>query len=216
MMPFKESAIDPALMRQLVDYDPDTGAMYWRRRPVGMFSHGRHTQERSARIWNAQNAGRKIENRSSNGYLSVHVGVGGRRSILAHRVAWCLFYGEWPSGMIDHMNGERDDNRIANLRIASPSENGRNRRKNVTNTSGCKGVYFCKQKRRWRAFMKLDGKVLHFGYHKTIEAAKEARAAAEAQHGFFDPAALRDAPAIRRKIEAALEDVERIKGDDVQ
>ena len=86
------------------------------------------------------------------------IGAGGYRVgrvrgcfLLAHRVAWALHYGEWPVSQIDHINGVKTDNRIANLRLASNQQNAANQRGKASATSQYKGVSFHKQRRKWVA-----------------------------------------------------------------
>lgn len=104
----------------------------------------------------------------------------------AHRVAWAIFYGEWPQGEIDHVNCDGYDNRISNLRIATSSENKQNQRLKVTNTSGFKGVSWAKRERLWRAYASINGKQHCFGYFSEIDMAVKAHARGVAKlHGEF-------------------------------
>lgn len=86
----------------------------------------------------------------------------------------------------DHINGDGLDNRRVNLREATHAENMRNRRRQVNNTSGFVGVSRHKQKRKWEARLRVDGKKRHFGYFETAETAAHARdTAARELHGEF-------------------------------
>lgn len=119
----------------------------------------------------------------SRGYI--HVQFEGRRE-LAHRVAWFLYYGEWPQFPIDHINGIRSDNRIINLRLATCSENGRNRRKSVRNTSGHKGVSRVSRNGKWQAQICTNGQPKYLGTFTCREKAAEAYAKAALEfHGEF-------------------------------
>ena len=108
---------------------------------------------------------------------------------LAHRLAWLHVHGCWPENEIDHINGDRLDNRIDNLREATHAENGQNAKMWVTNTSGFKGVYYCKGQRgykQWKAEFSSNGKMIRVGYFKTKEEAGEAIKIARAEyHGEF-------------------------------
>ena len=116
---------------------------------------------------------------ASNGYL--HLKFGGRR-YLAHRVVWLLAHGAWPSGVIDHINGDRRDNRLANLRDVDCATNMQNQRSAHANSaSGVLGVVWRKEKRRWTASIKRDGKAVHLGYFPTQEAARVAYVEAKRQ-----------------------------------
>jgi len=100
--------------------------------------------------------------------------------ILAHRLVWLLTYGDWPAGMLDHANGVHDDNRIENLRIATPAQNAANAKTPCHNTSGAKGVLPAKNG-KWMARIKDHKKLRHLGTFATFEDAKAAyvRAAKE-------------------------------------
>jgi hypothetical protein len=101
--------------------------------------------------------------------------------LYAHHVAWYLHYGEWPAEMIDHANGDRDDNRIRNLRLANQSQQNFNTKTSVTNTSGRKGVAKCSKTGRWRAYIMLGRKQRFLGNHVSFDAAVMAREQAEAE-----------------------------------
>lgn len=104
----------------------------------------------------------------------------------AHRLIWWLVYGELPSRFVDHINGDKSDNRLSNLRLASDAENKRNVGKRRHNTSGFKGVTFDKANGRWLAHATFNGKGIHLGRHTTREGAAAAYAAfAKANHGEF-------------------------------
>ena len=103
------------------------------------------------------------------GYLVI--GIGGR-NYFCHRLAWALYYGEWPNGDLDHIDGEKTNNKITNLRIAKPEENNRNKSSIATNTSGFRGV--CIEGKKFRATIRFEGKKINLG---TYETAQEAHAA---------------------------------------
>lgn len=113
---------------------------------------------------------------NSQGYRVIKV-----RSLgfMAHRLAWFFVNGAWPTDEIDHINGCRDDNRIANLREATRADNNRNVSIRCDNTSGRKGVTWHKRQRRWYAQIQIAGKKTYLGSYKDIQAAAEAYRAAE-------------------------------------
>ena len=91
----------------------------------------------------------------------------------AHRLAWLYVYGEFPKKQIDHINGNRSDNRISNLRVVSQSGNSQNRRASQKNNqSGYFGVHACGKK--WRAQIRIDKKLTHLGLFDTPELASMA------------------------------------------
>jgi hypothetical protein len=91
----------------------------------------------------------------------------------AHRLAWLFSTGEWPTGCLDHIDGDGTNNRIANLRLATNSLNMANRRKNVNSKSPYKGVRFVsKMKTRpWCARIQKDKRRVEVGYFSTAEEA---------------------------------------------
>lgn len=88
-----------------------------------------------------------------------------------HRVAFLLM-GEDIPNYVDHINGDRGDNRWANLRPANHSQNCCNQKTRSTNTSGVKNVYFDKRKDKWCVKLRVNGKRKHIGYYSNLEDAK--------------------------------------------
>ena len=102
----------------------------------------------------------------------------------AHRIAWLLHYTCWPADQIDHANHARDDNAIANLRQVTNRENGRNQSLRADNTSGVAGVCWHQPSKKWRARIRIDGKLKHLGVFGDFGEAVAARKAAEIQYNF--------------------------------
>lgn len=147
-------------VRELFDYRED-GQLIWRK----------------YRAHNAR-AGDVAGYLKNHGYL--YVGVDDKR-FLAHRVVFVWHHGYLPPD-VDHINGVRLDNRIENLRAASRGENLQNSKKSTRNTSGFKGVSWCKRKLKWRANICENYKQISLGYFDTPEAAHEAYKAAALKH----------------------------------
>ena len=105
----------------------------------------------------------------------------------AHQLVWLWVYGEIPSLEIDHINRKRDDNRLCNLRLSTAGENSQNRSRQKTNRSGYTGVTWHSQNGKWLARIMHKGEHIHLGYHKTIEEAAAARAAAKEKYHTFHP-----------------------------
>lgn len=121
-----------------------------------------------------------------NGYLYVSL-TGGR--YLVHRLVFLMHHGYLPE-QVDHINMDRLDNRIENLRAASSSQNKHNTKKRSNNTSGYKGAYWDKKAGKWKAMICKNYKQIWLGHYATAEEAAEAyRKAAELYHGEFARAA---------------------------
>lgn len=108
------------------------------------------------------------------------------KCFLVHRLAWMLHHGEWPEYEIDHKNGIKTDNRIANIRPCDRSQNMWNSKTRADNTTGYKGITFSSLHGKYRARIQLNGKRLHIGLFKTPEeAARKIAEHREAVHGKF-------------------------------
>lgn len=103
------------------------------------------------------------------------------------RLVWMYIYGVDPGELeIDHINGDRSDDRVSNLRLATRTQQQWNLRLTASNTSGSKGVGFYKRTGKWRAYMSVDNKHRSLGYYDTKEEAEHAYAVAARQlHGEF-------------------------------
>ena len=169
----------PELLRKLLRYDAETGKLFWLHRPRSMF-----TSDRVFSSWNSRFSGNEaFSTIKKDGYM-----CGGMlsKTFKAHRVAWALYFGQWPEFEIDHINGDRSDNRIKNLRSATKSINQRNSALPSNNTSGHHGVSFDKLTGKWRAWIAINGKFKHLGLFFDIEDAISARRCSEAGLGFTE------------------------------
>ncbi|MBK6599171.1 MAG: HNH endonuclease [Proteobacteria bacterium] len=134
--------------------------------------------------WNGEKPGTEC-GFVSNGDGYVRVSISGS-PVLAHRAAWFICAGRWPTTQIDHVNGDRSDNRIENLRVCTISENRWNSKKRVRNTSGFKGVSWDVNRKMWIAQIMANRKNYMLGRFKTPEEAHLAYiVAANRLHGEF-------------------------------
>jgi hypothetical protein len=147
-------------LREVLSYNPDTGEFRW-------LSSGKGRKS-------SLEAGAVAPD---SGYVFICIDWQRHR---AHRLAWLYVYGEWPKDQIDHINGVRADNRIANLRDVTNDINGQNRRAALSNNrSGYLGVSWKKSASRWIATISDGGKHKHLGSFATAEEAHTAYLAAK-------------------------------------
>ena len=179
----RANPIPAELLRELLDYDPESGVLVWRWRAENWFTPSKwRTASHNCALWNARHAGKPaLTSISANGYCE---GTLLGKAAKAHRVAFALMTGRWPPEDIDHINGAKTDNRWANLRAVTRTENGRNQKRHSTNTSGVPGVTWDASTSRWRAQIIVSGKPLRLGRFERLEDAAAARANAEREHGF--------------------------------
>lgn len=170
--------ISPEEIKRLISYDPKSGLLRWRPRQQSDFA-----SMSSFKAWNTQFAGREAGSISKTGY--VVVSLSGQK-MLGHRIAWVIHHGRWPDALMDHVNGLRADNRINNLREATPAQNAQNQRRHKSNKSGVCGVTWHKKTKRWQVRIGSANKSLHVGYFSDLQSAKDARKFAEKQHGFHE------------------------------
>ena len=105
---------------------------------------------------------------------------------MAHRLAWFYVYGSWPGLYIDHINGNKTDNRINNLRAATPSNNQHNRGKSKRNITGLKGVSYDVKRRKWVSGISYNGIKMNLGRYDCPAAASFAyQIAADIYHGDY-------------------------------
>jgi hypothetical protein len=158
-------------VKDLIAYDPVTGDLIWKNRPADLFQ-----DEATSRRWNTKMAGKKAGGPDGIGYL--RVSIFGRR-VKSHIIAWAIYNGGWPEGHIDHINQNRADNRISNLREATHSQNLHNSPAPKSNTSGRRGVSWINQRNKWCAQIKVMNRKYHLGLFDRFEDAVMARSYAE-------------------------------------
>jgi len=156
------------ILKQLLHYDENTGIFTWIAKT--------HVKSKKCKI------GNQLTNINNVGYLTAQID---KKIYKAHRLAFLYVYGYMPK-IVDHINGNTLDNRICNLRATDDLGNARNTKTPNTNTSGIKGVSFCKTHKKWRATIRHNNKQLSLGYFNNIEDAAEiVRITREKLHGEF-------------------------------
>lgn len=146
---------------ELATYDPASGQFYWR-------------VDRSR-----AKAGDIAGFPGGKGYWQIRIDG---TAYYGHRLAWIYVHGAWPAGAIDHADGDRRNNRIDNLRLATIRQNAANQRKRNGKSSPLKGVSWHAARNRWAAHIRINGKSTYLGLFDTEQAAHQAYVAAAINH----------------------------------
>lgn len=174
-----ERKLSVELLKKLIRLDAETGLIYWLPRDVFMFPDAR-----AAASWNTRWAGKEA--------LGSVSGDGHKHGTIfalyywTHRVVFALRHGAWPDRHVDHINGDPIDNRPENLRVVTQQENTKNASLGRKNTSGVMGVSWDRQRAKWFASIRHDGRTLALGRYDSLDEARAARKAAERKYGFHE------------------------------
>lgn len=158
---------DQSTLTDWLHYDPLTGIFTWLKEPAIM-PRDQFQQAGTSR---------------PNGY--VYISFPGHGPLAAHRLAWVYMHGFIPDGMeVDHKDGNPPNNAIANLRLATSSQQKMNKRVQSNNRSGLKGAYYhtCRKGKKWRSQIKVGEQVIFLGYFDTAEEAHAAYSTAAVKH----------------------------------
>lgn len=157
-------------LKKLLRYDPETGKLFWLARGDSRFDNRFH-------------GAIALNTLCGSGYKKGRVDY---VNVLSHRAAWAIHYGYWPNRQIDHINGDRSDNRILNLRLATFEQNNRNKRANILNSSGENGIYFEKSRHKYCVRVSDGKKKLNLGRFLTIDEAISVRDSAYMYLGYSE------------------------------
>lgn len=155
----KSVSLTQQRLQELFAYDPETGLL-----------------TRKVRVGSRGPIGQVVGSSVGAGYLAVSIYY---EKFILHRLIWLYVYGDWPQHDIDHINGIKTDNRLANLRHVTRSENQHNMRSRKNNTSSVVGVRRSASKNGWRARITVNSKEIHIGSYPTSAQAAEAYRAAK-------------------------------------
>lgn len=172
---------DADVLKDLIHYDSESGSLTWKCRDAKYFNPSeRFGAQQLANMWNGKCAGKPAFSRlTANGYLA---GCVFGQMNLAHRVVWKMVYGDEPES-IDHINGDKANNSIANLRRATPLEQSRNQKVYSNNISGHSGVTFT-ARGKWKAQIHVRGRNVYLGCYTDKDEAISVRKKAERKFGF--------------------------------
>jgi len=155
------------MVKEWLQYDANSGVFIWTKEPAIM----------------RRDLGKEAGTRRPNGY--VYIGLGEFGQVAAHRLAWVYMHGSIPPGMeIDHIDGDPSNNRISNLRLATSSQQKRNKKVQSNNRSGLKGAYYhaIHKGKKWRSQIKVGDSLIFLGYFETAQEAHEAYGLAARTH----------------------------------
>lgn len=140
----------PKELQERLAYDPETGILTWKK------------------CRDSRKIGNPATSLDIAGYVQINIAG---KVLKGHRVAWAIYYGKWPIGMIDHKNGVKNDNRIENLRDCDNQTNCQNQRNGMrSNKTGYIGVHIANggvPEKRYRAKIQFNGKQIHLGGYAT-------------------------------------------------
>lgn len=154
-------------LRSSIKYTPSNGEFIWLIQPNGRVP-----------------VGSVAGHARPDGYIQI--GFEGH-PFLAHQLAWLHTHGVLPRAEIDHIDGDRSNNRLHNLREATHIENMQNKATYKNNTSGYTGVYWNDKTCKWHASIRVNGQMIHLGNFRDLRQAVAIRANAKAEHHLFQP-----------------------------
>lgn len=172
--------ITPAIVKELLDYDPESGVLTWKPRDRSWF-----TSDRIHKSWNTRFSGKPTGHTAitSGEYRQVYVGLLGHLFIASHLI-WMWMTGDRPPAVIDHEDRDSTNNVWSNLRASTPTSNARNMSRSSRNRSGVTGVAWHSRHKVWRAMIGESGRLRHLGSFDDWFEAVCARKSAELDLGY--------------------------------
>jgi len=166
-------------IKKVLNYDSEIGVFTWKKRAEDIFRPSKW-RYRNCKIWNTRFAG-TVAGHFEGRYITIRLG---KRQYWAHRLAYIYIYGKLTNDEIDHINREKTDNRISELRCVDRLSNQLNVGKTIKNTSGIVGVYYDNARLQWHAQIKAGSKPRFLGRYPILRDAVQARYDAEVKYGF--------------------------------
>lgn len=164
----KQNALAYERLTELLKYDQETGVFTWTKVTTNKVACG----DRAGMV-------------SKRGYIVIGID---RLSFTGHRLAWFYVHKQWPIGELDHIDRNRTNNSISNLRPATTAENAHNSGNRKNNTSGIRGVSWDKKYKKWMAKICLNKKQIYIGHFASkLEAAAAYGAAQVVMHPSYVP-----------------------------
>ncbi len=157
-------SITQAYLHSILHYDPGTGIWTWLTRPIHHFKN-----KRTWAWWNSRYAGKQAKSLDKAGYVVIHIDKGGR-VFKAHQLAFLYMEGKIQLRP-DHRNNNKSDCKWENLRVATRSQNGFNRKLNANNKSGYKGVSWVRSSQKWSSRIQVNKKSIFLGYFQDLQEA---------------------------------------------
>lgn len=183
MMTSKYNSVPISLLRELLCYNPETGKMTWLPRKAHHMSCSIQTNEHAMKRWNSRYAGTPALSAIHNVYGYMCGGIFKQKFRLA-RVAFAIYYNRWPKEEIDHIDHNKQNNRIKNLREVTAAVNSKNKPMKKNSTIHVFGV--SKFRNKFRARITVSQKEIHLGVFDNIENAISVRKQAEIKYGFHE------------------------------
>lgn len=174
MLPSKE------YLEECFTYEPETGLLYWKKRPLKHFKYSKFPTIECNRFNNRYFNKEALNSINRYGYK---VSSLNGKCVRAHRVIWKLITGI-DAEILDHIDGDKTNNRIQNLRNVTQIDNQKNQKRYITNMSGTTGVFWNTRVQKWQAFINKERNKKHLGYFDNFEEAVDTRKKAEVEFGY--------------------------------